>query len=137
MIIFDLDGCLIECDSHKKIIPTLMIFSSIVSKYNWSKLEIWTGRCETLRDETASWFFKEWFVGLNFEEEKNFKEYKLKMRSIGENASQEILKERWLDQCISKGKTIDFVFDSDPKSIQMWKRHEIFVFDCSQNHINA
>ncbi len=59
------------------------------------------------------------------------------MRLIGDNTPLHELKEKWLDDTFEEHKfgrktPITMVFDSDPQSIEMWKRCGIFVFDCSQ-----
>jgi len=65
------------------------------------------------------------------------------MRPIGDNAPDDVLKEKWLDEAsiyvnglsgrIGRSDPIDFVFDSDPSSIAMWRRRGIFVFEVNQN----
>lgn len=102
------------------------------------KISIWSGRCESIRNKTKKWIDK--YIGLHSIDE-------LKMRPVGDNTPDDVLKERWLQellqesmsQCLDgkkswhKGiKEIDFVFDSDPKSISMWRRRGIFVFNCLQ-----
>jgi hypothetical protein len=57
----------------------------------------------------------------------------IKMRPIGDFTSYDQLKESWIDEALAQGKNIDFVFDSDPASISMWRRRGIFVFSCCQH----
>jgi hypothetical protein len=71
------------------------------------------------------------------------------MRPIGDNTPDDQLKERWFNEynanlwpklekdtpegkVFSRKDPIDFVFDSQPASIKMWRRHGVFVFNCSQ-----
>jgi hypothetical protein len=114
------------CDKDSGIESVISIMRRL-SKYE--EIQIWSGRCESVRDKTINWLYNKipcfcpmsWF-------DKN-----LKMRPIGDNTPDDELKEKWLDELLSQGKTIDFVFDDRPKVIRMWRRRGIFVFDCNQN----
>lgn len=117
------------CDKDEPIIPVIQIFYSYyrelicpITKIKIDYIEIWSGRCESVRLKTEHWLFKNGFpLDIN-----------LKMRPIGDNTPDDQLKERWLDEAISKGKTIQFVFDDRPKVVRMWRRRGIFVFNCNQ-----
>lgn len=103
-------------------------------------VEIWTGRCESVREKTEKW--------LN-ENLPGFSHIKLKMRPVGDHTPGYQLKEKWLDEYTSliypninpndpngteyirKGPIL-MVFEGDTKVIKMWRRRGIFVFDCSQ-----
>jgi hypothetical protein len=154
MIVFDLDGTLADCehrrhfvDWHKTdysvpyhiwkanwpafyeacdkdalIIPTITLFNFLTGHY---EIQIWSGRCESVRAKTNYWLMKH---GVNDLTILN----NIKMRPIGANTPDDVLKERWLDEAIAVGKTIDFVFDDRKKVIEMWNRRGIFVFDVSQ-----
>jgi hypothetical protein len=54
------------------------------------------------------------------------------MRPIGDYTPDDQLKERWLDEALAQGKTIDFVIDDRKKVIDMYLRRGIFVFDVAQ-----
>lgn len=101
------------------------------------EMEIWSGRCESVRDKTEVWLDKhipkKWYQ-------------KLQMRPIGDNTPDDVLKERWLDEYYNQGdcglrwathdkccRKIDFVFDDRPKVVRMWRRRGIFVFNCAQS----
>ena len=68
----------------------------------------------------------------------------LKMRPIDDNSPQEQLFERWLDELIKNDREtydianripkypVDFVFSSHKKTIEMFRRRGVFVFDCNQ-----
>lgn len=85
--------------------------------------EIWSGRCESVRVKTEQWLCK-----YMHHSEMPI----LKMRPIGDNTPDDQLKERWLDEAIAKGETIDFVVDDRPKVVRMWRRRGVFVFDVYQ-----
>jgi hypothetical protein len=42
-------------------------------------------------------------------------------------------KEKWLDEALAQGKTIDMVFDDRPRIVRMYRRRGIFVFDVNQS----
>lgn len=88
---------------------------------------------------------------LRYQHEKDVVNSILKMRPTGNTTPYHKLKEQWLDEYIEsmwpkleapkKGEEnkifyrkdpIEFVFDRDPKSIEMWRRRGVFVFDCNQ-----
>ena len=54
------------------------------------------------------------------------------MRPIGDFTPDDELKEKWLDEALSREEIIDFVFDDRPKVIRMWRKRGIFVFNCNQ-----
>jgi len=55
------------------------------------------------------------------------------MRPEGNMEPYHKLKERWMGMLIDRNKKIDMVFDSDERSIQMWRDNGVFCFDCRQN----
>jgi hypothetical protein len=117
------------CDKDKPIEPVIRMFryqmtrfNTINQKINW---QIWSGRCESVRQKTIDWLDK-YIITIDWDIER------LKMRPIGDNTPDEILKEKWLDEAIAQGKKIDFVFDDRKKVVDMWIRRGIFVFDVSQ-----
>ncbi len=112
------------CDQDKPIKPVLDTFIH----FNHD-VQIWSGRCESVREKTLKWL-----VDLTgYCEDYGYWNRRLKMRPVGDNTPDDQLKERWLDEVLAQGKTIDFVFDSDRKSIAMWRRRGIFVFNCCQH----
>jgi hypothetical protein len=155
MIIFDLDGTLADCEHRRHFVdrhtslgdfdpdlkpdwrafyeacdkdtpiqPVISIWNDQISLGMMGIHEIWSGRCESVRDKTEAWLDKNLLC---------FESKQLKMRPIGDNTPDEKLKERWLDEALAQGKTIDFVFDDRPKVVRMWRRRGIFVFDVNQS----
>lgn len=113
------------CDKDTPIEPVINVFRHIRFTFpECEEIQIWSGRCESVRDKTEDWIIKN--IGLP--------DYLLpiKMRPIGDNSPDDKLKEKWLDETISQGKTIEFVFDDRPKVVRMWRRRGIFVFDVNQ-----
>lgn len=135
------------CDLDKPIQPVLDTFIHLTQGEPFNHdVQIWSGRCESVREKTLNWL-----VNLTgYCEDKLYWDRRLKMRPFGDYTSNEQLKERWLDEYLSsmwppltsdftEGETIyrkdpiEFVFDSCPKAINMWRRRGIFVFNCSQS----
>ena len=116
------------CDKDNPIPSTVELYQSLIFE-NYLRLgqqiEIWSGRCQSVGYKTGLWLeLHVWGAPSGV----------LKMRPIGDNTPLHELKERWLlDHLARGGNPIDFVFDSDHKSIQMWRRRGIFVFNCCQN----
>ncbi len=130
------------CDKDKPIQPVLDAFIHLTQGEPFNHdVQIWSGRSESVREKTLKWL-----TGLTgYLEDMIYWDRRLKMRPIGDFTLDEQLKERWLNgRCADliehhfKGEPypkkydIDFVFDSGPKSIAMWRRRGIFVFDCNQ-----
>ncbi len=120
------------CDKDTPIKQTFYFLNELRP---WNKVfggfQIWSGRCESVREKTISWILKysKVFCEYNGYDELNMI---LKMRPVGDYTPDDVLKERWLDEAIADGKTIDFVFDDRKKVRDMWVRRGIFVFDVSQ-----
>lgn len=115
------------CDKDQPIQPTIRIFHHCLSLYK--DIQIWSGRCETVREKTIDWLYEH--VGIDFYCDGQCPD--LKMRPEGDSTADDELKEKWLDEALTKGKKIKCLFDSDPKSIRMWRRRGIFVFNCCQH----
>lgn len=115
------------CDQDKPIEPVITTINHLILRDE--DIQIWSGRCESVRDKTINWLkgyldIDAWF-------------YRdcLKMRPIGDSTPDDQLKERWLDEYITGGgNPIEFVFDDRPKVIRMWRRRGIFVFNCCQHN---
>ena len=112
------------CDKDEPIIQVIDIWNLQISLGMMGIHQIWSGRSESVRKKTDQWLDKNLLC---------FESHQLKMRPIGNTEPDEVLKERWLDEVIAQGNTIDFVFDSHPGSIAMWRRRGIFVFNCCQH----
>lgn len=132
------------CDQDKPIKPLIEMFRLISVQYD--TVEIWSGRCESVREKTLDWLIDNMKSGID---EREYFNLILKMRPIGDSIPDDQLKERWLDEYIQKscndavtGKTdshkgsngIDFCFDNRPKVTRMFRRRGIFVFNCAQHN---
>lgn len=112
------------CDKDIPIQPVIEFWNIQISQGMMGIHQIWSGRCESVRKKTENWLNENLLC---------FQSNQLKMRPLGNSTPDEELKENWLDEAISEGKTIDFVFDDRPKVVRMWRRRRIFVFNCAQH----
>lgn len=114
------------CDKDKPIEPTIQLlrYYHIFDE----NIEIWSGRCESVRQKTEEWLEKCVFEDLDFSQYR----IHLKMRPHGDSTPDDVLKEKWLDEALADGKKIAYVFDDRPKVVRLWRRRGIFVFDCNQ-----
>lgn len=103
-------------------------------------VEIWTFRSMEFKYQTIEWINKKLFPWCQGDIPK------IKMRPIENTQPAYVLKEIWLrSECqhislnletgkeVWNGHNIDFIFESDPESISMFRSHGIFVFDCRQS----
>ncbi len=126
------------CDKDEPIESVCRIFINLIG--NRENIEIWSGRCESVRSKTC-----DWICNNIFNTDQLNPSSMLKMRPIGDNTPDDQLKERWLDEYLNQfvprlgqnevqaSNHIDFVFDDRPKVVRMWRRRGIFVFDVNQN----
>lgn len=122
------------CDKDEPIEPVVNLLRLYCDIH---EVEVWSGRCESVREMTEEWFDDYTYNLVDFH-------FKLRMRPIGDYTPDDKLKERWLhercaDLMVSKIKgsipvnhDIEAVFDDRPKVVRMWRRYGIFVFDCNQ-----
>lgn len=123
------------CDKDEPILQVHAILRSLWAIHDYNLIEIWSGRCESVREKTEKWLIKYGIL-----------KGRLKMRPVGDSTPDDELKERWLDEYINDldekcplgtlhrhDHGIDFVFDDRPKVIRMWRRRGIFVFNCCQH----
>lgn len=130
------------CDLDSPIEPVIDLWNQQISLGMMDVHQIWSGRCESVRDKTEKWLDKHLLC---------FNSKNLKMRPIGDYTPDDQLKERWLDEYIDsmwpklpapteenkatifhRKNSIDMVFDHRPKVVKMWRRRGVFVFDCNQ-----
>jgi hypothetical protein len=123
------------CDKDLPITPVIHMleyigegkeYGSDTPLVDYDGVEIWSARCESVRKKTEKWLS----IHLRYYSPDKIK---LKMRPVRDYTPDDQLKEKWLDEAIAEGKTIDFIFDDRPKVIEMWRRRGIFVFNCCQH----
>lgn len=120
------------CDKDEPIHETRYLLEELY--YAENHIEIWSGRCESVRNKTENWIHR------NLGGMKRIK--KLLMRPIGDSTPDDILKERWVNERsneyiggieIPNTHGIVMVFDDRPKVVRMWRRKGIFVLNCCQH----
>lgn len=104
------------CDKDEPNLPIIRIWNDQISLGAMGINQIWSGRCESVREKTEKWLNDNLLC---------FDPSQLKMRPIGDNTPDDQLKEKWLREAISEGKTIDMVFDDRDKVVAMWRRNKI------------
>ena len=83
-----------------------------------------SGRNERSRAATEQWFADNGLRGWQ----------KLYMRKADDFRSDDVVKQEILDQIIADfGKKPDMVFDDRKRVVDMWRRNDIWVFDCNQS----
>ena len=108
------------CDQDTPIEPVCKLFDDLAID---NEIEIWSGRCESVREKTYTWLYNN----------IPFSGQTLRMRPIGSSTPDNILKEMWLKDAIERRINIDYVIDDRPKVVRMWRKNDIFVFNCLQH----
>lgn len=143
------------CDKDTPIEPVINIldgiyFNSKDEKFFLQNVQIWSCRCESVREKTIEWLNKHiLFEGIA-------KKMTVKMRPVGDSTPDDVLKERWFDEynlnlypplipcsdnvmdgfTYKRNDPVEMVFDDRKKVVEMWRRRGIFVFDVSQGKGN-
>ena len=109
------------CEGDAPIYPVLNCMFQLDFTY-----EIWSDHCESSRDKIVGWLHK-------FMAKSEMPD--IKLRPVGDDRPQEELFELWRHQFIlsDPGKNIDMVFSSHGPTIDMFRKFNVFVFDCNQN----
>lgn len=116
------------CDKDTVISQTRCLFDFVAMNGHAHQIQIWSGRCESVREKTIAWL-KNWSFGFAVHPFDII----LKMRPIGDNTPDDQLKEKWLDEALANSQMVNFVFDSCQDSIAMWRKRGIFVFNVNQS----
>lgn len=138
IIIFDLDGTLCDIEHRRHLVTkprsdwkefykacvddkpkraVLQLLHSLLR--DGQVIEIWSGREESVREETLSWFRTHAPFVINPHN------VTLRMRPAGDYTPDDVLKELWLDEMQTIGWRIDLTFDDRDKVVAMWRRRGI------------
>lgn len=113
------------CDKDSVIKQTRYVFTAL--SHFGEQIQIWSGRCKSVKEKTLKWLDE-------FHVMPSLHLFAVKMRPIGNNEPDEVLKGRWLEEHIAgDGEPIQFVFDDRPKMFRFWRSKGIFVFNCAQH----
>lgn len=136
IVVFDLDGTIANIDHRRHLVdgkdkdwdkfyrqcvndkPNNRVIELLsILYYRDKNVQIWSGRSDVVRQPTEIWLNK-YVVPYNG----------LLMRKDGDYTPDEVLKENWLKETISKGFTVSMVFDDRKKVVDMWRRNGIQCF---------
>ena len=123
------------CDGDKLILPVAKVYEDMRFQRGVQQgdFQIWSSQCESTKYKTYEWLHQN---KLFFNT--------LKMRPIGDDSPQEVLFERWLNEMsfttvytlkkvqIPTPHNIEMVFSSHKPTIEMFRRRNVFTFDCNQ-----
>jgi hypothetical protein len=138
MIIFDLDGTIALIDHRRHFVEgekkdwDAFYQACDGDRFNWpvvrllkrlyghhppiERIEIWSGRCESVRAKTLSWL-----------ERDELPYDRLRMRPKGDFTPDDELKRRWLDEHNAERgwDKVSIVFDDRDKVVAMWRSQGI------------
>lgn len=142
LVVFDIDGTLANIEHRLDYVrskpknwrafeagipndkvnePVAKVFHALHNGEN--TLIFASGRNESSRGATVDW--------LELNGMGNYE--RLYMRSADDFRSDDVVKQEILDKIVyDYGKKPDMVFDDRPRVVSMWRRNDIFVFDCYQ-----
>ena len=145
LFIFDLDGTLADCRHRLPLIQQeppnwdeffrACVDDSVIPaaafllnklQLSFCEIQIWTGRSEIVRNETAEWLGN-W---TSFDGENKFK---LRMRGKNDRRPDDELKETWLKSLIPEDRArIVAVFEDRQRVVDMWRRNGVACFQVDE-----
>ena len=126
-VVFDLDDTLTDTRHRAHLIPDWLAFyeQCINDPPLWNtlkilellmthghKVEVWTGRCESVRGLTEEWFQR--YIQMV---------PVLKMRPADYRGSNEHLKEMWINQAVKNNYVPNLVFEDRPDIAHMYRKY--------------
>jgi len=122
------------CGEDKPVKAVLDLAVDLLSNdidREYGDIVIWSTICKTQRHVLLEWIAYHLEI---FGFDPEFYDKLLKMRPEGDTTPAHEIKEKWYDlhNVENPRDSIEYVFESDPESVAMWKRRGIFVFDCNQ-----
>lgn len=145
-VVFDLDGTLADvshrlhhiqggkrdwdafhrdCPKDKPIWQTVETFKAL-GAHTKVNLAIWTGRDESVRDETAQWLVH----NLGFQ----YSFCDLKMRPVGDYTEDHFLKERWFNEARQRNFYIHLAFDDRQRVVDMWRNNGVVCYQVDKGN---
>jgi FMN phosphatase YigB (HAD superfamily) len=148
VIVFDLDGTLTD-DRHRRHYlecgdfaaynravlldtpkhPVLRVMRAL---YNFGEVvQIWSGRDESARADTKQWFgaHAPWVTDYRTN-------IPILLRPTGDNAPSAALKERWLDEALTRSRpAVTMAFDDLRSAVLMWRRRGILCAQVEANDV--
>lgn len=120
----DWDAYFAACGGDTLIEPIAEIFRALFAS-DLNRVEIWTGRSESVREETFHWVHRHLFEG-------SYGEYvRIRMRPSGDFRPDTEVKGEWLDQCGDNPP--DIIIDDRTKSVAFWRERGITCLQVAQH----
>ena len=110
------------CDGDAPNVPMIEILNLLISAPH-IRLEIWTGRCESVRAKTVKWLTK------HVKKINPDSTIPLLMRPEGDRSADIELKKRFMH----KRGTPDLIFDDRNKTVKEWRKMGISCFQVQES----
>ena len=114
----DWDAYFAACKDDAPLWPTIGVLQMMVSLNH--RVEIWTGRSESCREQTERWLT--YVLGL---------EIRPLMRAEGDHRPDTVVKGEWLMLCGDRRP--DLIFDDRSKSVAFWREQGITCYQVAQH----
>lgn len=150
--IFDLDGTLALNEHRQHLVrgvekpdwdaffkacvhdvPHYAVIKTLTQLRKTCEIWIWSGRMETVREETLDWLMKHKVI-----DNRNYRFWyrnpnRFLMRQEGDFRPDEVLKKAWLDDLhVSERRKLVGVFDDRNKVVQMWRDSGVACFQVAE-----
>ena len=126
-VIFDLDDTLTDTRHRAHLIPdwprfykqcihdpplwdTLKLLDLLMTQGH--RVEVWTGRCESVRDHTEEWF-QRYIQKVPY----------LRMRPDDYRGPNVVLKEKWMKECVAFKYVPNLIFEDRPDIAEMYRKY--------------
>lgn len=110
---------------RQPVVDILVALSELHPPY---EIAIWSGRPAAYGHVASAWLKKH--VSPKWESYVS-----LRMRPDDENnVPDEVLKESWLDEVMTAGRRVEYVFDDRNKVVAMWRRRGITCFQVAEGN---
>jgi phosphoglycolate phosphatase-like HAD superfamily hydrolase len=110
----DWDAFHAACVDDVPKMDIINLFDCLNNIYHHPRMEIWSGRSDTVRDQTLEWLGRH-----------DLDLCLARMRPAGDYTPDDQLKRRWLHEELAKGQRPDVVFDDRQRVVDMWRAEGI------------
>ena len=110
------------CDKDAPVFPIISVFNALYANHA-IKIEIWTGRSESVRKKTVHWLERNTDIGVTLGNVRfqHSDQYELRMRPEGDYRHDTEIKAEWIE---THGKP-DLVFDDRNTMVQWWRDQDV------------
>jgi FMN phosphatase YigB (HAD superfamily) len=122
---------------HDKPIQPIVHLLRILYDARGYRIEIWTGRNESVRKEAIEWLdtqvFLPWRDFWKTPEHPRF--VRLRMRRAGDHVTSDPdLKEGWYEEVLRCGDRVDFVIEDRQRVVEMWRRRRVMCLQPAEGN---